>query len=151
MYSEAQLWKQYFENDENVVLTLPGGIWTWEETGRLGISFTQTPLAFDGAVLMPCMLIKTRLITPTMDLRDEAEQIMSYKRTVQFFIYEENGTAILEETYNLVYNLIQDKQPFSGVRSMITNVVEGLQEESLNGANFIRIDAVEFGIQMPTN
>lgn len=150
MYTQAQLWKQYFENEQNVVLALPGGIWTWEETGRLGISFTNTPLAFDRAVLMPCMLIKTRLITPTFDLRDEPEQIMSYKRTVQFFIYQENGTSVLEETYNLVYNLIQDKQPFPGVRSMITNVVEGLQEESLNGANFIRIDAVEFGIQMPT-
>ena len=149
MLSEAQLYKNYFEQNEPLVLTLPGGIYTWEETGRLGISFTNTPYAFNKALLLPCILIKTKELLATEEVNDEAEQAMSFRRTGQIFIYQEGGTAILEEVFNIVYNLIQNKQPFPGVRTMITQVIEGGQEESLNGANFIRIDFVERGIKVP--
>ena len=148
--SDAQMYKEYFEQNESLVLSLPGGIYTWEDTGRLGINYTNTPLAFDGALLLPCAFIKTKEIQPTKDLRDEAEQVMSYKRLCQIFIYQEGGTAILEEIFNMMYNLIQDKQPFLGVRTMLTGIPEGGQDESLNGANFIRIDFIEIGFLQPT-
>jgi hypothetical protein len=151
MLSEAQLFKEYLEQNEQLLLALPGGIYTWEETGRLGINFTNTPFAFNKALLLPCAFIKTKEIVPTNDLRDEAEQVMSYRRTFQIFIYQEGGTAILEEVFNMMYNMLQDKQPFPGVRTMFTNIPEGGQDESLNGANFIRIDGVEIGYLQPSS
>jgi len=147
--SDAQMYKEYFEQNEQLLLLLDGGLYTWEDTGRLGINYSNNPLAFNGALIRPCAFIKTKEIQPTTDLRDEAEQIMSYRRTCQIFLYQEGGTAILEQVFNMMYNMIQDKQPFPGVRTMLTNIPEGGQDESLNGANFIRIDFVEIGFFQP--
>lgn len=149
MTTIAQAVRDYIQLEPTLYQLMTGGMYTWDETGRLGINYTTVPQAFNRSRLMPCLAVKIRGLLPTKDIRDEDEQIMSYIRNGQIFIYQEGGTDAIEEATQLVYNMLHDREPIDGVRCMFGPILDGRQEESLNGASMTIINFSLFGLFEP--
>ncbi len=129
---------------------LTGGIYTFEDTGRMGITFRNVPSAFDGALLKPCAMVKARNKFYTSDLRDEASQLATFIQAIEVWLYQEGGDDIIEQAAHLVYNVLHDTKPYQGVRTIISAAPQGGQDESMNGASFIRTEYRLYGIEKKT-
>ncbi len=98
----------------NLVLLATGGIWDWDETGRLGInrSNTLTATAFDATtkIIKPCLLLKLRSSVPFGGLADDPAQIVSARDMLEVWAYQHSGYATIKSMLTRVYTLLQGKQ-----------------------------------------
>lgn len=78
-----------------VYTLMTGGIYTYENTGRLGISLTNTASAYDSTTgkLKPCLLIKERAEVPDNGVYDDATQEISYRQIVELWWYDDGDTG----------------------------------------------------------
>ncbi len=103
--------KAILEADATLLATATGGVWDFDETGRLGLSRTVTPAAFDSnGRIKPCVLLKLRSSTPDSHLRDDAGQYSSTVDMLEVWFYQDAGYDSIETMRNRVYALLHAKQ-----------------------------------------
>lgn len=103
--------KTVLEADATLLATATGGIYDYDETGRLGLSRTTTPDAFDSnEIIKPCILLKRRSRTPDNVLRDDANQYSSAVDVIECWLYEDNGLSNIETMSSRIYTLLHAKQ-----------------------------------------
>jgi hypothetical protein len=101
--------KALLEADATLLATATGGVWDYDETGRLGLSRTTTPAAFDASErILPCLLVKMRSSQPTGELADG--QSLSVRDHLEIWLYEDTGYAHIDTMRERVYALLQAVQ-----------------------------------------
>lgn len=99
--------KTVLEADGTLLATATGGIYDYDETGRLGISRTTTPAAFDSNELIkPCVLLKSRSLRPDYILADDATQYVSAQEILEAWFYEDTGYTNILTMKARVYALL---------------------------------------------
>jgi hypothetical protein len=78
-----------------VATLLTGGIYTYEETKRLGISRDNTPSAFNTTtgLLKPCCIVKARAQTADGGISDDPEQSVSYVQVLELWFYDDGDAG----------------------------------------------------------
>lgn len=103
--------KAILEADATLLATATGGVWDYDETGRMGLSRTITPAAFDsGKRIKPCVLLKTRERVPDGELVEDANQLASYRQMLEVWLYEDTGYTNIDTMADRVYALLHGKQ-----------------------------------------
>jgi hypothetical protein len=103
--------KTILEADATLLATATGGIWSYDETGRQGLSRTITPAAFDSnGVIRPCILLKMRDAIPDGQLADDASQTVSLREMLEAWFYQDTGYAAIETMRDRVYVKLQAVQ-----------------------------------------
>lgn len=142
--------KEKLEADTELTVLVTGGIYDWDETKRTGISYTNTPNAWDGPKIKPTILVKARQRVPTNDIVDEANQQLSYIQVIEIYFYEEVGYNIIETAMQRAYELLQHKKLADKYGPMqLLTTIEGIQAEDLGGANMGRMDFALFSELRP--
>jgi hypothetical protein len=105
--------KTILEADATLVALATGGIFTYDETGRMGIgrSNTLTSGAFesDGRI-KPCLLIKVRSSTPFGNVADDAARISSARDMLEVWAYQDAALTTLTSMLDRVYTLLQGQR-----------------------------------------
>ncbi len=138
--SVSQDFKDVLDSDTSLMTLLTGGLFTFDETGYMGVSYTNTPSAFNGAMLQPCGVVKVRAKQATNDLRDEDKKVSSYTQVLEVWLYEANSTDTIEQAADLVYTLLQDSTAVEGMRTFFVRSFEGSEAPELGGALFITLE-----------
>lgn len=103
--------KAVLEADATLLATATGGVWDFDETGRLGLSRTLTAAAFDAnGLIKPCVLLKLRSSVPDGHLRDDANQYSSLVEMLEVWFYEDTGYSNIETMRDRVYALLHATQ-----------------------------------------
>lgn len=103
--------KTRLEADATLLATATGGIWSFDETGRLGINRTNTPVAFDSAgIIRPCLLLRLRSATPDYVLQDDTSQYQSVRESIELWFYEDSGYSAIETMRSRCYALLHATQ-----------------------------------------
>lgn len=109
--SALSAWKTVLEADGTLVAAATGGIYDFDETGRLGLSRTLTPGAYDSnGLIKPCILLKQRSATPDYQLADDTNQYVSVQEMLEAWFYEEDGYSNIETMRDRVYALTHTVQ-----------------------------------------
>jgi hypothetical protein len=103
--------KAILEADVTLLAAATGGIFDFDETGRLGLSRTTTPTAFDATgIIKPCVLLKLRSSTPDFQLADDPTQYVSVREMLEAWFFSDNSYAAIETMRNRTYILLHGKQ-----------------------------------------
>lgn len=109
--SALSAWKTILEADATLLATATGGIWDFDETGRLGLSRTLTPTAFDSnGIIKPCILVKLRTSTPDYILADDSNKYVSVQEFLEAWFYESSGYTNIETMRDRVFALTHTVQ-----------------------------------------
>jgi hypothetical protein len=130
--------KNFLETTDPTLTTdvLTGGIYDWNETGRMGITGgnVATSDAFDGPLLSPCALIKFRGWNVGGGIVDEANQIYSAFGTLEVYIYNESDIDVIETAIDRIATALSEKKVATGVTCQWRGQSGEMQAEELNGA-----------------
>lgn len=74
-----------------IATLLTGGIYTFDDTGREGISTRTTPGAFANGLLKPCVVVKCRAQIYDGGPRDVG--LASYRAVVELWFYDDGDTG----------------------------------------------------------
>lgn len=97
--------KAILEADATLLALATGGVWDFDETGRMGLSRTATPTAFTSAgIIKPCLLLKLRSTLPDGILQDDANQYQSAREIIEAWFYQDSGYATIESMRARVYH-----------------------------------------------
>lgn len=103
--------KARLEADATLLATATGGVFSFDETGRLGINRTNTPAAFDSnGIIKPCVLLRLRSSTPDYVLQDDSGQYQSVREVIEVWLYEDSGYSAIETMRSRCYTLLQATQ-----------------------------------------
>ena len=103
--------KALLEADATLLATATGGIWDYDEAGRLGINRTTTPGAFDAnEVIKPCILLKLRSSEPNPFLQDEGARYSGVREMLEVWYYEDDGYSNIETMRDRVWALLHAVQ-----------------------------------------
>lgn len=96
----------------NLVALATGGIWDWDETGRLGInrSNAATSAAFTNGIIKPCLLLKMRTDLPFGEIGDDVEQVAGGRYMMEVWGYQDGGYNTITSMVDRVYTLLQGKR-----------------------------------------
>jgi hypothetical protein len=101
--------KAVLEGDATLLAAATGGVWDWNETGRLGLSRETTGDAFDAAgILKPCLLVKGRGERPDGALADEAGRVLSTREIVEIWFYQDEGYSSITTMRDRVFSLLHE-------------------------------------------
>lgn len=123
---------------------LTGGIYTYGETGRLGVSRVTTPDAFDATTgaLKPCCVVKTRAQMPDGGARDVG--VASYRTVVELWFYDDTDAsyATLRAARDRAFALLDETMIGTNkvIPRWIGNIIENARDEELNRALLLRAD-----------
>lgn len=95
-----------------IVALATGGIYDWDETGRMGINRTNaaTSAAFVSGIIRPCLLLKLRTSVPFGDIADDPAQIVTARDMLEVWAYMDNGYSTIKSMLSRVFVLLQGKQ-----------------------------------------
>jgi hypothetical protein len=104
--------KARLEADATLLAIATGGVWDYDETGRLGINRGNTTAAFDATtgVIKPCVLVRARSAVPDFILRDIDGQYNSVRQVVEIWMYQDSGYTTIETMKSRVYALLNATQ-----------------------------------------
>jgi len=129
---------------------LTGGIYTYAETGRLGINQQTTPSAWDATTrkLKPCAVVKDRARVPDGGVTDDLEQLASWRQVVEIYLYQDGDTdgSTLDTVADRLFVLFHGRRISSKITHWANSIVSE-REPALNRAHMNRIDFAVHGIQ----
>lgn len=102
--------KTLLEADATLLALATGGIWDWDETGRMGINRTNTPAAFVNGIIQPCLLVKLASSVPFGEIADDAAKLVSVREMLEVWAYQDAGYATIKSMLDRVYTLLQGTQ-----------------------------------------
>jgi len=128
-----------------VVTLLTGGVYSFVETGRLGISRTSTPGAFDAdGLLKPCAVVKARGAAPDGGADDDGAQVASYRQVVEVWLYADGDAAqtTIEAAQKRAFTVLHGKMIGSDkvIAHWAGNYFGGERDASLDFALVLRCD-----------
>ena len=96
----------------NLVLLATGGIWDWDETGRMGInrSNTLTAAAWTSGIIKPCLLLKLASSVPFGDIADDPNKLVSVREMLEVWAYQDAGYATIKSMLDRAYTLLQGEK-----------------------------------------
>jgi len=120
---------------------MTGGIYTYDETGRNGISLQGTPAAYDDGTLKPCVVIKERSSTPTNAIRSEAIRDFSYRAVLELWFYDDGAATLdtLDSAKNRAIALLHD-QRVTGAKVQLNSQMKNFRDPDLEGAHVLRLE-----------
>lgn len=131
---------------------LTGGIYTWIETGRNGITRTSTPDVYVDADnlpdIQPCAVVKDRAMRPDGQIIDEVDQDASYTQIVEIWLYNDSSAdfSTLETVANRIYQLLQFQQVGDGWYQWVNQVMDE-RGIALENAVMLRADYQVFAVR----
>lgn len=132
MSSEATF-KAVLEADATLLATATGGIWSFDETGRKGLSRTGTTAAYDSnGVIQPCVLVSERAVNPEFSLQDNSNQYMSSRQIVEIYFYSDASFADIETMKDRVYVLLHATQPSGMFRCEWAGTTRGPRDTEID-------------------
>lgn len=103
--------KALLEADSTLLSAATGGVFDFDETGRMGINRTANAAAFTSVgIIKPCVLLKLRSSIPDYMLADDSNQYVSLRETIEAWFYQDGGFSSIETMRNRVYVLFHSKQ-----------------------------------------
>lgn len=107
--------KTVLEADATLLATATGGVWSFDETGRLGLnrSNAAAAAAFTSGIIKPCVFLRAVTDTPFGDIADDAAQVVSMREVVSVMFYQDGGFTTIETMMARVFTLLHGKQ-FTG-------------------------------------
>ena len=112
MSSSLSSAKTILEADATLLALATGGIYDFDETGRMGInrSNSATSGAFVNGVVQPCLLLKLSVSTPFGEVADDAAKVTGARDVLQVWAYQDNGYATMTSMLDRVFTLLQGQQ-----------------------------------------
>ena len=139
--------KALLEADATLLATATGGVWDIDEAGRLGLSRTTTPGAFDATGrVKPCVLLKLRDRRPFGGLADDAGQYVSTRQVLEVWLYEDTGYAAIDVMRQRIYVLLHGQQLSGTFAVQWEGDVRGARDLELD-ASVERSDYAVYGKQ----
>lgn len=128
----------------NTLLT--GGIYTWTETGRNGLSRTNSVTA--GAwqtgtpLLRPCAIVKDRAEVPDGGIMDDATPAVSYRQVVEIWLYDAGSstTTTLETVKSRIFVLLHGQRVSNRLCRWVGSPVIDERVMALEQARIVRCD-----------
>lgn len=122
--------------DATLTALLIGGIYSFEQTGRNGLSRATTPNAYNG-FLQPCAVIKAGDVQTIPAIRDSAA---GSRQTVAVFLYDDSSYGSILTARDRVLALL-DRQWINGA-GFVERVggSDDARDPKLNNAALIRLD-----------
>jgi hypothetical protein len=102
--------KTILEADATLLALATGGVYDYDETGRMGINRTNTTAAFSSGIIQPCILLKLRTSVPFGDIADDAAQKVGARDMLEVWAYQDNGYSTIKSMLDRVYTLLQGKR-----------------------------------------
>lgn len=104
--------KTILEADATLLALATGGIYDYDETGRMGINRTNTATsaAFVNGIIQPCILLKLRTSVPWGEINDDATQTVSMREVFEVQFYADNAYTVIESMRARVFALLHAKQ-----------------------------------------
>lgn len=102
--------KAILEADAALLALATGGIYDFNETGRLGINRTNTPSAFTDGIIKPCVMLKMRTSVPWGDINDPATKTVSLREMFEAQFYGDNNYTAIESMRARVFALLHEVQ-----------------------------------------
>lgn len=104
--------KAVLEADATLLTTATGGVWSWSDTGRLGLDRKLTPDAFDTTtgLIKPCLLVKSRSQVPDGGVYELSTPELSVAETVEVWFYENFGYSSIDTMRDRVFVLLHEQQ-----------------------------------------
>lgn len=120
---------------------MTGGIYTYDETGRNGISPQSTETAYQDGTLLPCVVIKERSLVPTNAIRSEASRDFSYRATVELWFYQDGAASLdtLDTASRRAIALLHD-QRVTGAKVHLNSQLKNFRDPDLEGAHVLRLE-----------
>jgi hypothetical protein len=129
--------KTILEADATLLAAATGGVWDFDETGRLGLSRsnTATSAAYDASgVLKPAVVIRLRSSTPDGILRDDPDQYVSVREMLEVWFYQDSGYTAIETMRNRVYTLLHAVQLSGTFRCYWSGDVRSQRDDILDAS-----------------
>ena len=127
--------KTILEADGTLLTTATGGVYDFNETGRLGINRTTTPGAFDSnEILKPCVLLRVRSARADGGLADDATKYTSIREALEIYFYEDDGYSNIETMRDRVYTLLHAVQLSGTFICYWQNDVRGARDDELDAS-----------------
>jgi len=102
--------KAILEADATLLTTATGGVWDYDETGRLGINRMLTSAFDSNEIIKPCILLKSRSAEPDQSLVDEGARYQSTTEMLEVWFYEDDGYSNIETMRDRVWTLLHAVQ-----------------------------------------
>lgn len=104
--------KTILEADATLLALATGGVWDWNETGRMGInrSNSATSAAFTAGIIKPCLMLKLRSSVAFGDIADDVERVTGARDMLEVWAYQDSGYSTIQSMLARVYTLLQGKQ-----------------------------------------
>lgn len=126
----------------NTVLT--GGIYTWEQTGRNGLSRQTTPNAYvsNSPILRPCAVIKDRAQVPDGGIQNDKTPAVSYRQVIEIWLYDAGSstTSTLDTVANRIFALLHGQRVNSRLCRWLGNPMIDERVMALENARILRSD-----------
>lgn len=124
---------------------LAGGVYSFAETGRLGISRASTPDAFDAdGLLRPCAVVKARGAVPDGGADDDGAQVASYRQVVEVWLYADGDAApdVIDAAARRAFGVLHGKMIGDSkvIAHWAGNYFGGERDASLDNALMLRCD-----------
>lgn len=104
--------KTILEADATLLALATGGIYDWDETGRMGInrSNTATSAAFSSGIIQPCILLRLSVSTPIGEIADDVAKVTGARDVIQVWAYQDSSFSTITSMLDRVYTLLQGQQ-----------------------------------------
>lgn len=105
--------KAVLEADATLLATATGGVYDYNETGRMGINRTNpaTAAAFDSdGIIRPCVLVKLRSSIPDGAVTDEVDQRSSHIQMIECWLYADVDFTAIDTMSSRIYTLLHAKR-----------------------------------------
>lgn len=115
--------KTILEADATLLALATGGVWDWDETGRMGINRVNTTAAFTSGIIKPCLLLKLASSVPFGDIADDSRHLTGARDMLEVWAYQDSGYATIKSMLDRVFTLLQG-QPLGGAACRWTQKVQ---------------------------
>lgn len=104
--------KTILEADATLLALATGGIYDWDETGRMGInrSNSATSAAFSNGIVQPCVLLKLASSVAFGEVADDAAKVTGARDVLEVWAYQDSGYATMTSMLDRVFTLLQGQQ-----------------------------------------
>lgn len=128
-----------------VATLLTGGVYSYVETGRLGVNRDGTPSAYDtDGLLKPCAVVKARGAQPDGGADDDGLQVASYRQMVELWFYADGDAALttIESAKKRAFTVLHGKMTGTGknIPHWAGDYLAGTRDPALDYALVLRSD-----------
>jgi hypothetical protein len=103
--------KALLEADATLLAIATGGVYDYDEVGRLGLGRDVAPTAYGtNGIIKPCVVVKGRGPRPTGAVQDDVLQVSSTSEVVEIWLYQDEGYTTIKTMEDRIYTLLHGKQ-----------------------------------------